>query len=429
MTAWRQWGDRAPDNPASRKLKPATGRPITASEPPNGEEVPLEARESPEMPANPNANPLLVLLDLVASPLLLFNADGHVVFGNQAAKQMACRPALVLGSDPGVRSLVRDLAADKMVLRLQMRVDAMSDNGVARLQCQFAPRPIAGLVAVAVSELPPDEPPAEAQEAPPVVEQRLSLQQIMELLRADLMKPILHVLSQDIPQEHRPLAESVRELRERLERLSDLVNVFGEDMLIGEDRILIPDLVREVAQDLSHLMQKHRVHLAFEGDREDLPPVYGSTRLIRRALYECLHNAVEHARDGVHTPESVAIGVAYRSGGSHLMVHIHNMGVLSAATLTHHAAAIFRPTPVQSGEAALEQDRLRIGLPLTRRILQLHGGSLRIEQDTAGELDVMLELPTGAPLRNNHHLDLLQAQIYAEDLSKLMARTRKRSTP
>jgi len=40
----------------------------------------------------------------------------------------------------------------------------------------------------------------------------------------------------------------------------------------------------------------------------------------------------------------------------------------------------------------------------------------------------MLELPTGAPLRNTQHLDLLQAQIYAEDLSKLMARSRKRSS-
>lgn len=382
------------------------------------------------MPANPNSNPLLVLLDFVASPLLLFNAEGHVVFANQVAKKMACRPSLVLGSDPGVRSLVRDISADKIVPQLQLRVDAMSDNGVAHLQCQFAPRPIAGLVAVAVSELPPDEPPPDAQDAPtPVVEQRLSLQQIMELLRADLMKPILNVLSQGVPEEHRPLAEGVRELREHLERLSDMVNVFGEDVLIGEDRILVPDLVREIAQELSHLMQTRRVHLAFEGDREDLPPVYGSRRLIRRALYECLHNAVEHARDGVHTTESVAVGVTYRSGGSHLMVHIHNIGVLSAATLTHHAAAIFRPTPAQPGEAPLEQDRLRIGLPLTRRILQLHGGGLRIEQDDAGELDVMLELPTGAPLRNHHHLDLLQAQIYAEDLSKLMARTRKRSTP
>ena len=69
---------------------------------------------------------------------------------------------------------------------------------------------------------------------------------------------------------------------------------------------------------------------------------------------------------------------------------------------------------------------MQIGLPLTHRILELHGGRLRIE-DADDELNVMLELPTGAPLKNTHHLDLLQAQIYAEDLSKLMARGRNRS--
>jgi hypothetical protein len=71
---------------------------------------------------------------------------------------------------------------------------------------------------------------------------------------------------------------------------------------------------------------------------------------------------------------------------------------------------------------------LQIGLPLAHRILQLHGGALRIEDDRGEGLAVMLELPTGAPLRNTRQLDLLQAQIYAEDLSTLMARTRARST-
>jgi hypothetical protein len=78
--------------------------------------------------------------------------------------------------------------------------------------------------------------------------------------------------------------------------------------------------------------------------------------------------------------------------------------------------------------ANLLPPKLQIGLPLTQRILQLHGGRLRIEDDAVDGLSVMLELPTGAPLRNNQHLDMLQAQIYAEDLSKLMARTRQRST-
>jgi len=374
-----------------------------------------------------SSNPLLTLLDFVASPILLFNAEGQVVFSNQAAKQMSCRPALLLGSDPNVRGLVRDIAAGKIVLLLDMRIDALSDNGVARLQCRCAPRPIAGMVAMAVNEVAQDADTGSAAPAPAAAE-RLSLQQIMELIRTELDPPIRQVLAQATPAGPAPLSESVQHLRERLERLTDLVNVFGDDVLIGDDRLVVPQLVRGIAQDLAPLMQSMGVSFSIEGDREDLPPVYGSGRLIRRALFECLHNAVQHAREGVPATQAVVVGIQFRAAGHHLLVHIHNIGALSAATLTHRAATLFRPEPAQAGKPSLEPDRLRIGLPLTQRILQLHGGRLRIEEDAAGELDVMLELPTGAPLRNTQHLDLLQAQIYAEDLSKLMARSRKRSS-
>lgn len=372
------------------------------------------------------SNPLLILLDFVPSPILLFNAEGQVVFSNQVARQMPCRPALLLSSDPNVLALVRDIAAGKIVLHLDMRIDALSDNGVARLQCRCAPRPIAGLVAMAVSEVQPepDETPAEAQDQGG---QRLSVQQIMELIKADLEAPIGQVLARTPPDTLPDLASSVQTLHERLQRLSDLINVFGDDVLIGDERMLLPDMVRGIAQDLAPLTVEKGASIVIEGDREDLPPVYGSRRLMRRALHECLHNALQHAREGVHSSEQVAVGIHFRAAGQHLLVTIHNMGVLSAAAMAHHASAIFRPTPPKAG-AAPEPERLRIGLPLTQRILQLHGGRLRFEQDTADELNVRLELPTGAPLRNTQQLDMLQAQIYAEDLSKLMARTRQRST-
>ena len=373
------------------------------------------------------SNPLLVLLDFVTSPILLFNAEGSVVFSNQAAKQMSCRPALLLGSDPNVRALVHDIAAGQIVMHLDMRVEAMSDNGVARLQCRCAPRPIAGLVAMAVSDVAaePDDIPAATQEA---AGQRLSLQQIMELIKTDLEQPIQQVLALNATGNVTEGSEAVQHLRGRLDRLLDLVNVFGDDVLIGDERMLVPELVRSIAQELTPLCRSMDVTFIIEGDREDLPPVYGSRRLMQRALYECLHNAVQHARNDVSAKETVAVGVRFRASGQHLLLTLQQMGVVSAATLAQHAAAIFRPTPVKGASNSTQPLRLQIGLPLTQRILQLHGGQLRIDEDAVDGLSVMLEMPTGAPQRDTHHLDMLQAQIYAEDLSKLMARTRQRST-
>lgn len=372
----------------------------------------------------PNApNPLLVLLDIVASPLLLFNAEGQVVFSNQAAKGMRCRPALLLGSDPHIRAHIRDIAGGHAVANHEIRVEGMSDDGVARLLCRTAPKPIAGLVPMAVS-VSEEAPEAAAVPVPPEA-QRLSLQQIMELLRAELLPPIQKVLGQTTDP---ALGQSVRGLHERLDRVVDLVNVFGEDVLIGDERMLIADMVHSVCEDLSPLTRSLGVAFLMEGEREDLPPVYGSARLMRRALHECLHNAVVHARGTTGTTEQVVVGVRFRASGNHLLVDIHNNGVLSAAAMSRHAEAIFRPTGHVNASGSDPGDTMQIGLPLAHRILQLHGGRLRIEQDGDSELEVKLEMPTGAPLRNTHHLDMLQAQIYAEDLSILMARTRKRST-
>lgn len=379
------------------------------------------------MPTAPAAsNPLLALLDFVASPLLLFSPEGQVVFANQSARAMRCRPHLLLASDPDVKAMVRDVAAGRALASVELRVEALSDDGIARLVCRSAPKPVAGLVplAVALAEVDTLEPETESPPAA-AADQRLSLQQIMELLKAELMPPIQRVTGLLEPSSNPVLAQSVRQLQDRLERMVDLVNVFGEDVLIGEDRMLVPGLLRGVAQEMSPLAAEVGVAFVIEGDHEDLPPVYGSQRLMRRALFECLHNTVKHARQGVSSRETVAVGIGFRASGQHLLVSIRHIGVLSAAELTRHAAAIFRPAP--GADAAATPDSLRIGLPLTQRILQLHGGQLRIEDDPSGGLAVLLELPTGAPLRNTHHLDMLQAQIYAEDLSKLMARSRKRS--
>jgi signal transduction histidine kinase len=381
--------------------------------------------------AQTNNNPLLVLLDLLGSPVLLFDGEAHVVFANQTARSLACRPALVLGSDPDVRQRVRNIAQGLPALDGALRVEVMADTGIVQLDCRCAPRPIAGLVAMSVNLLEPEPTSEPGAAAPaPVADQRLSLQQIMELIRADLIPPIQDALNQTrgapIPEPLLALKDSLLTLTERLDRMVDLVDVFGEDVLISDERVVVVDMVREAAQELSSLAISKGVTLVLHGEKEDLPPIYGSRKLLRRALLECLHNAIIHSRTEARSAAPMGVEIGFRSSGQHLLVSISNMGALSATLLQRHAASVFRPTLLPDGKPDPAPPVLRIGLPLAQRIMQLHGGRLRIDQESPDELKVMLELPTGAPRRNTHHLDMLQAQIYAEDLSRLLARSRPR---
>lgn len=369
------------------------------------------------------SNPLLTLLDLVPSPLLLFSPDGRVAFTNRTAKAMGSRPSLSLPGDPVVRALVRDIAQGEATGDRVIEVDVNSDEGVARLRCECAPKPIAGLVAMSVSTVE-----KAAQGASPAAEpatarpERLSIQQIMELLREELMAPMDGVIA-SLPQTPGP----VLTLKERVERLSDMINVFGEDVLIGDERMLMPEMVRATCGEMAPLAQERAVDFIFEGEKSDLPPVYGSRKLIRRALYECLRNAVDHSRAATPTSPRSAVRISFLPSGSHLMLSIRNMGVLSGAVLNRYAGSIFRSDVRTEARPSATASGLRIGLPLTQRIMQLHGGRLKVE-DVDDEIEVTLELPTGAPLKNTQHLDMLQAQIYAEDLSKLLARSRTRKS-
>lgn len=387
------------------------------------------------MSANPpTSNPLLTLLDVVDSPLLLFNPEGQVVFTNRAAKRMDARPAMSLPGDPNVRQLVQQIGQNKTVLQLDINVEINSDQGIARLKCQCAAKPIAGLIAMAISEVPQDTASSAAptEVSPAAPSDRLSIQQIVTLIGSELRLPMEAVLTQMTAvapaKEQEALSGALLTLKEKLARLTDMVTVFGEDLLIGDERMMVQDMVRSICQDLSPTAQAQGVKFILEGDRADLPPVYGSRKLMLRALHECLDNAVRHSYKPGRGDLAAGVRISFASSGHHLVMNIVNMGVLNQGALSRHATAIFQAESLNiSSPSADTPVEMHIGLPLTHRILELHGGRLRID-DADGELDVMLELPTGAPLRNTHHLDLLQAQIYAEDLSTLMARGRSRST-
>ncbi|GAA6140217.1 ATP-binding protein [Hydrogenophaga sp. 5NK40-0174] len=400
-------------------------------------------------PQQASSNPLLNLLDLVPSPLLLFSPDGRVAFSNKAAKTMACRPALSLPGDPNVRQMVQTIAKGNVLMQREITVEVNSDTGIEKLNCECAPKPIAGLVAMSVLPAPQDgdadshgtEESASTAANGQGVPERLSLQQIMHLLRDDLMEPITEVVTavggegSDIDPGKLPAIQaSIQSLVDRLSRTADMIDVFGEDVLIGDERLVVPDLARQTCQALSRQAGEQNVRFMFEGESPDLPPVYGSKKLMLRALRESLQNALDHAHTAVtNRQEASAVRIAFSSSGQHLQINIRNLGSLSSAAIERHASTLFRPERPAAGtkegdkeQEVSEKGRMRIGLPLTQRILQLHGGRLRAKE-VGGEIDVALELPTGAPWRNNQHLDLLQAQIYAEDLSRLMARSRKRS--
>ena len=69
------------------------------------------------------------------------------------------------------------------------------------------------------------------------------------------------------------------------------------------------------------------------------------------------------------------------------------------------------------------------GLALSQRIVEQHGGNVRIEDDFDA-VDFVREIPAGAPVSQDAQLSVEQAQRYAKDMAQLMARSMaKRPAP
>jgi hypothetical protein len=147
------------------------------------------------------------LLDVLEQPVRVFLPEGKVAFANPAARTRLAGDLVSPARHPSVPKMLRDLAGGRLALpaRLALSVDCAS-GATARLDG-------------------------------PVIEGR---NQRGAALIAD------------------PL-DSARELASRLGKLLALVDAFTADQIVGDDRIVVHELVAEVWRDLEPTARALRV--------------------------------------------------------------------------------------------------------------------------------------------------------------------------
>lgn len=368
----------------------------------------------------PNHHAVRALLDQLGQPMLLFNVAGTVTYANSAARALPGRLADSLSGHPLVRSVVKDVTLGNATLPQPARLKAGQGDGEIEVQGRFVTGPtgvdVALLLDIAGAGAQAPDPSAASGE--------LHLRQVIDLISSELVPPIQELLRGLAALPPAAASSDVRrsalEVTDRLTRMVDLAAVFGDEVLVEDDRVVVPDLVRTVWRDLAPLAERYSAHLNLTGAGEELPPIYGSTKLLSRAVREILENAVRHARREVASNQALRLEARLASSGHHLLLSIRNGGATAAQQRAAETARIFTPRE-ESGAGA------RIGLPLVRRIVELHGGQMRVGASD-DSLEVVLQLPTGAPRHSATRMDVAQAQRYAADLAKLISRQRKAST-
>lgn len=364
--------------------------------------------------ANLNISSVNALFDASPLPLLLFGVSGQVNFANRAAHEHAGKPVEAMNGQEVIKKLIKDATLGAVKLPYDADIQ-MLDGSLMHGRFMSGP---SGLDIAFVMLAGEDEGYAA---------QGMKLKDIIELLKAEVSPPIQYLLTQvdalsSVP--NTPLAQAAEILKQRLSRLGDLIQVFGEDIVNSSDRMELLPLVRQVCDDLSAKAVDSGVNFTFNEPKQTLPPIYGNQRLLKRAFYECLDNAVAYSRRQTDANLVLDVEIRFTFSGQHILVSIRNRGVTNLRVSNQEK---LRPFVQRSKSTANDTSPQapRLGLPLVQRIVALHGGNMRLNAVDAQTVQILMEFPTGAPVRGNKDLDKAQAEAYAKDLAQLMSRRKK----
>lgn len=212
-------------------------------------------------------------------------------------------------------------------------------------------------------------------------------------------------------------ARALEEGRRLLEQLLDLVRLAqlgGGHPLAAEDRI-------ELADWLPRLLARHAPAARTRGQRLDLqtpaadalPVIYGSAHWLGLAFDACIENALEHSDHGTDISLTASASAAF------VRITLRNRGRGLRSPLLRRR--LMQPL-MRGARAAADAPGLGLGLPLARRIIEMHHGRLALEQELDGFVTASIELPTSTSPFSAAETDIAQAQRYASDLARLMTR-------
>jgi PAS domain S-box-containing protein len=106
----------------------------------------------------------------------------------------------------------------------------------------------------------------------------------------------------------------------------------------------------------------------------DLPPLYADEAKFKQILYNLLSNAIKFTPDG----GKVSVGAALSAPGECLKVSVADTGI---GIKPEDHARVFREFEQVDSSYGRQQQGTGLGLALTKRLVQMHGGEIHVESE------------------------------------------------
>lgn len=173
-----------------------------------------------------------------------------------------------------------------------------------------------------------------------------------------------------------------------INQILDMAKVESGKMSVELTTLKTKRLILQTSHLIEDLARKKNIEILVDID-EDLPDIQGDELKFKEILLNLLSNAVKF------TPEDREIGIRAKSVGNEIEVVVWDKGIgIEAANLTKVFEGFFR---VDSPYSRVTEGT-GLGLPLAKKLVELHGGRLWLESPGLGQgTSVRLTLPVISP--------------------------------
>jgi len=169
-----------------------------------------------------------------------------------------------------------------------------------------------------------------------------------------------------------------RHLRKLVDNLLDLAKVDAGHLTLELTRVALAEDIPEVVGVVQALAQQKNITVTVEV-KEPLPEITADRMRVQQMIYNLLSNAIKFTDPGGHvtvTADTVFPGGP--SGSCSLRIRVADTGI---GIKREDQARIFDKFEQVDSSPAREQDGSGLGLALTRKLVELHGGQIGVESD------------------------------------------------
>lgn len=180
----------------------------------------------------------------------------------------------------------------------------------------------------------------------------------------------------------RQMLQAIADASQRLHRVFDEirnVSLIDADRLeLAQDPLRLDPLIRTVVQDLQSFGRSRDIEFEFRG-LSDLPIIRGDTQRLHQALWNVISNAMKYTPDG----GQIRIEGRQIEETVHITVHDDGVGIpLEEQERIFDRFYVLEDTSLhRSSKTSFKGGGLGLGLPVTKGIVEAHGGKVWIESE------------------------------------------------